>query len=281
MDRRHFVRLIGEILREDVGPRDVTTAFTPNRRVHARIFADADGVVCGLEELRVLFDHHGIRVRGALKEGSAVRRGQSVMAIEGMSRDILPVERTALNLLSRMSAVATLTRKYAARLKALRSRAKIVATRKTTPLLRYFEKKAVVVGGGLPHRMGLYDMILIKDNHLMLFGGDVRAAVEKARSSRPRGMKIEVEVETAADALIAAESGANIIMFDNMQPREIAFAIEVLKRRRLRARLTLEVSGGVSLERLGRFAKLDVDWISTGKLTHSAPNVDFRMEMVK
>jgi len=263
-----------------MGSGDVTTAFTPNRRVKARIIADAGGIVCGLEELKAVFARRRIRVKSSFRDGDRVRKGQDVMSLSGMSRDILPLERTALNLLSRMSAVATLTNQYATRLRALNSKAKIVATRKTTPLLRTFEKKAVVVGGGLPHRMGLYDMILIKDNHLMLFENDVKAAVEAAKRKRPRGMKIEVEAASAADALAAAEAGADLVMFDNMKPSEIAFAIALLKRRRLRKRLILEISGGVSYETLPKYAGLDVDWISTGKLTHSAPNVDFSMEIL-
>jgi nicotinate-nucleotide pyrophosphorylase (carboxylating) len=271
---------IESMLREDIGSGDVTTAFTPNRRVRARIIADANGIVCGLEELKAVFERRAIRVKSSFKDGDRVRKGHEVMALSGMSRDILPLERTALNLLSRMSAVATLTNQYATRLRALRSRAKIVATRKTTPLLRMFEKRAVVVGGGLPHRMGLYDMILIKDNHLMLFENDVKAAVDAAKRRRPRGMKIEVEAASAADALAAAEAGADLVMFDNMKPVEIAFAIALLKRRGLRKGRILEVSGGVSYETLPKYARLDVDWISTGKLTHSAPNVDFSMEIL-
>jgi nicotinate-nucleotide pyrophosphorylase (carboxylating) len=280
MENTPSVKRIEDMLREDVGSGDITTSFTPKRKVRARIKADMGGIVCGIEELQTLFNQHGITVKCSLKDGVGVRKGQTVMEVEGMSTDILPIERVALNLLSRMSAVATLARKYSSRLKALKSRAKIVATRKTTPLLRFFEKKAVIVGGGLPHRMGLYDMILIKDNHLMLFDGDIRAAVSAAKKARPRGMKIEVEVNSGPDALAAAESGADLVMFDNMQPKEIEASIEQLRRRGLRRGLLLEVSGGVSYGNLRKYAKLDIDWISTGKLTHSAPNVDFSMEVL-
>ena len=276
--KSHLSTQIESMLREDMGSGDVTTAFTPNRRVKARIIADAGGIVCGLEELKAVFARRRIRVKSSFRDGDRVRKGQDVMSLSGMSRDILPLERTALNLLSRMSAVATLTNQYATRLRALNSKAKIVATRKTTPLLRTFEKKAVVVGGGLPHRMGLYDMILLKDNHLMLFAGDVAAAVKALRRAKG-GLKVEVEVESVKDALVAAECGADLIMFDNMKPAEIRKAVSLLTERGLRRKVLLEVSGGVSLDNIGRVGVLEVDWISSGKLTTAAPWLDFSLHV--
>jgi nicotinate-nucleotide pyrophosphorylase (carboxylating) len=278
MDRRE-VGILETMLREDVGAGDITSSFTPNRRVTAHILSNSAGTVSGIDELKELFRRHRLKATSHVGDGRPVKPGQRVMTVRGMSRDLLPVERTALNLLSRMSAVATLTRRYADALKAAGAKAKIVATRKTTPLLRLFEKKAVVTGGGLPHRMGLYDMVLIKDNHLMLFGNDVCRAIEAAKSANT-GKRIEIEVTSASDAVRAAECGADMVMFDNMKPAQIRRAVEGLARKGLRKRVVLEVSGGITLENLGGYAKLDVDWISTGKITHSAPNVDFSMEIV-
>jgi nicotinate-nucleotide pyrophosphorylase (carboxylating) len=280
MDDPHLAEYLELMLREDVGEGDITSAFTPNRPVRALITANSDGYVSGIHELKLLFKNHGILAMAHVADGGKIRFGQKIFTLEALSRDLLPVERTALNLISRMSAVTTLTRKYADALRRRKSRSKIVATRKTTPLLRYLEKTAVVAGGGLPHRMGLYDMILIKDNHLMLFQGDVRAAVEAAKASGIDS-RIEVEVASAQDALAAAEAGADMVMFDNMQPKDIRLAIALLKKARLRGKVLLEISGGITLENLGRYSGLGADWISTGKITHSAPNVDFTMSVLE
>ncbi len=279
MDDSELRGCIEAMLSEDVGSGDVTSAFTPNRKITAVITADSDGVVSGVQELKFLFRAHRIRCAAHVADGTRVKAGKRVFTLRGRARDILPVERTALNLVSRMSAVATLTRRYSDRLKALGSKSRIVATRKTTPLLRMLEKKAVVAGGGLPHRMGLYDMVLIKDNHLMLFGGDVRAAVAKARASA-KGLKVEVEVESVGDALAAASAGADLVMFDNMRPADIRRAIALIRSQNPGRKVVFEVSGGVTLENLGRYASLGADWISTGKITHSAPNVDFSMSVI-
>jgi nicotinate-nucleotide pyrophosphorylase (carboxylating) len=183
MDYSDVSRRLEAVLREDVGSGDVTTSLTPNRRIRAVITSSAGGYVSGVQELMILFKSHHIVAKAHVRDGGRLRAGQKVFTLEGMSRDLLPVERTALNILSRMSGITTTTRLYVEALRKMRSKAKIVATRKTTPGLMRLEKKAVRLGGGLTHRMGLYDMILIKDNHLMLFAGDVAAAM-KARGGR-------------------------------------------------------------------------------------------------
>ena len=267
-------------LHEDVGSGDVTASFTPNRRIRADITANSQGIVSGLEEALILFKRHKVGARAYLKDGAKVKGGQRVLSLEGLARDLLPVERTALNVISRMSGVSTATRAFADELKKHRSKAKIVATRKTTPGLMRLEKKAVRLGGGLTHRMGLYDMVLLKDNHLLLFGGDVSRALATARR-QAGGLKVEVEVESVKDAVAAAEGGADLIMFDNMEPRDISKAISIIKGKGLRKGIILEVSGGVTLGNIREYAGLDVDWISSGKLTTAAPWLDYTLHILK
>ena len=279
MDDSLLIKTIDSFLSEDVGSGDVTSAFTPNRRVKAQIISNSDGFISGVCEVRLLFKNHGVKVTAHVKDGGAVSRGQVVLTLSGMSFDILVVERTALNFLSRMSGITTKTRRYADVLKSVGSHSRVVATRKTTPGLRYFEKRAVVLGGGLPHRMGLYDMILIKDNHLALFGGDVSAALAAAKSSGS-SLKVEVEVSCLRDGILAVEGGADIVMFDNMSPKKVKAAVSELKRMGLRKKVLLEASGGVNIKNIGAFGLCGVDWISTGRLTQSAPYVDFSLEFV-
>jgi nicotinate-nucleotide pyrophosphorylase (carboxylating) len=278
MNDRELGKLLEAMLHEDVGSGDLTASFTPNKPVKAVIKANTLGFVSGIHELQILFKKHNIRAKAHVVDGGRVSRGQTVLTIQGMACDILPVERTALNLLSRMSGITTLTRKYVGVLRNTGSKARIAATRKTTPSLRYFEKKAVLLGGGVTHRMGLYDMILIKDNHLRIFNNDVKRALDAARKSRIKS-KIEIEVSSVRDALTAAENKADAIMFDNMKPKQVKRAVEALKKVGLRKNLLLEVSGGITLRNIRYYAKTGVDWISIGRLTHSAPALDFSLEI--
>ncbi|MFH1055033.1 MAG: carboxylating nicotinate-nucleotide diphosphorylase [Candidatus Altiarchaeota archaeon] len=280
MDDRGLGKRVEVMLREDVGSGDVSSSFTPNKRVKAVIISNSSGFVSGVHELQILFKTHHIQVRSHVKDGGVVRRGRVVLTLEGRARDILSVERTALNILSRMSGITTLTRKYADKLRKAGSKAKVAATRKTTPGFRYFEKRAVVLGGGLPHRMGLYDMVLIKDNHLRLFDCDVRRALDAASNAKKK-YKVEIEVASVKDALAAAKSGADILMFDNMQPSSIRKSVALLEKKGLRRRVLLEASGGVTLDNLGAYGMTGVDWISVGRLTHSAEALDFSLEVLK
>ncbi|MFH0861756.1 MAG: carboxylating nicotinate-nucleotide diphosphorylase [Candidatus Altiarchaeota archaeon] len=280
MDLSDVSEILEAALREDVGSGDVTAAFTPNRCIRAEITANSSGVISGLEEAILLFKNHKVAAKAHVKDGASVEKGQKVLTLEGLARDLLPVERTALNFISRMSGVSTATREYADALKKHGSKAKIVATRKATPGLMRLEKKAVKLGGGLTHRMGLYDMILIKDNHLLLYGGDVGAALADAMRAKG-GLKVEAEVETVKDAVLAAEGGADLIMFDNIGPSDISEAIRILKEKGLRKKILLEVSGGVTLGNIGEYAGLDVDWISSGRLTTAAPWLDYSLHILK
>jgi nicotinate-nucleotide pyrophosphorylase (carboxylating) len=280
MDNQQLLHHIKEMLKEDVGSGDVTTEITPNKRITAVIRSNSNGYASGIHELGVLFRGHRIKATPKVKDGGKVRRNQVVFVLEGRVNDILPLERVSLNLLSRMSGVTTLTRKYALVLKKAKSKAKVVATRKTAPGLMRLDKKAVALGGGLTHRMGLYDMVLIKDNHLKVFGKDVNkalAAAKKAKNSR----KIEVEVSSTNDALTAIKCGAGIVMFDNMRPNQIKAAIDAIRRIGLRRKVLLEASGGVNLANLKAYGKTGVDWISAGRLTQSAEALDYTLDVIK
>ena len=215
-----------------------------------------------------------------LPDGTHVKPGEVVMEVVGEAKRVLAAERTALNLLSHMSGVATLTRKAVEKAKAVNPRVRVAATRKTLPGLRYFEKKAVAIGGGDPHRYDLSDMILIKDNHIRIVG-DVEKAVRLARERASFTKKIEVEVRSAEEALKAARAGADIVMLDNVDVEEVKKAIELLKAHGLRDKVLVEVSGGITLENIDKYAATGVDIISMGMLTHSAKAIDFSLDVVE
>jgi nicotinate-nucleotide pyrophosphorylase (carboxylating) len=199
------------------------------------------------------------------------------MKISGNAQTILSAERTMLNLLSRMSGIATATRRLAEKLRKANATAKIAATRKTAPGLGYFDKKAVLIGGGDPHRLRLDDMILVKDNHIAI-AGSVETAVKKAKAAS-FSKKIEVEVASATDALKAAEAGADIIMLDNFSPKQIREAVEALKKAGFFGKILVEVSGGITEQNLLEYASAQVDTISMGAITHSAKALDISLEV--
>jgi nicotinate-nucleotide pyrophosphorylase (carboxylating) len=279
MDVKGLSRHLEVLLSEDLGSGDITAAITPNRRVRAEIVCKQAGYVSGIYELKVLFKNHGIRAVSHVRDGSRVRPGQRIFTLYGMSRVILPIERLALNLLSRMSAVTTITRAYVDELRKVSRTCRIAATRKTSPGLRYFEKKAVVLGGGVTHRFGLYDMILIKDNHMVLFGNDVRVALAAAERSKVKS-KVEIEVTSVSDAILAVQLGADIVMFDNMSPPQVRKAVAQLVKMGLRGKVLLEVSGGINMKTLNAYGRCGVDWISIGRITHSAPAIDYSLEFL-
>jgi len=272
---------IGELLRfieEDAPSGDLTSAaLAPLGRCRAEIRAKAAGVIAGVAEASALFTHFGISVHQALPDGDACAPGTLVLALEGNADQILLVERTALNILSRMSGIATGTRAVVEEARKVRPSLRIAATRKTCPGMRALDKKAVILGGGEAHRATLSDMILIKDNHLKLV--PLGEAVKRARGRAPSG-RIEVEVTSGEEAVMAAEAGAGIIMFDNMDPASIRDAIRNLEAHGLRRRVLLEASGGIGSGNLKDYASLDLDRISIGALTHSVKGLDLSLEVV-
>jgi nicotinate-nucleotide pyrophosphorylase (carboxylating) len=266
-------------VREDAPWGDVTSeAVVPDVSCRAVVRAKDTGVVAGLEEARALFEHFGVAVRQRSADGRLVAPGTVLLELEGRARAILLLERTALNIIGRMSGIATRTREAVEAVRAVAPDVRVAATRKTAPGLRMLDKKAVVVGGGDPHRYSLSDMILIKDNHLALV--PLAEAVRKAKA-QSRYRPVEVEVETARDAVEAAVAGADIILLDNMTPDAVREAVGALIARGLRDRVTLEVSGGVAAGDLAGYAATGIDIISMGALTHTVKNFDVSLDILK
>jgi nicotinate-nucleotide pyrophosphorylase (carboxylating) len=266
------------MVEEDEGKGDVTSELVPNRRAKAKIIAKENGFISGVSELKALFSLFDVEVASSAKDGESVKVGQTVFSLSGGSHSILLVERTALNILSRMSGITSLTNKFVAEARKGNQKTRIAATRKTTPLFGGFEKRAVEVGGGDPHRLGLYDMVLIKNNHLKFFCG-VREAVKKAKKSS-FAHKVEVEVSSAADAVAAAEEGADVVMFDNMSVAQAKSAMMLLEKKKLRKKILVEISGGITLDNVSDYASCGADIISVGRLTHSAASQDFALRIM-
>ncbi len=267
---------VESFLAEDIGRGDRTTdAIVPEDALgRARIEAREQAVVAGLEVARLCFEllaPEAIKWHQQVQDGDRVEPGQVLVTIEGPLRAILTGERTALNLLARLSGTATLTRRFATEVEG--TSARVVDTRKTTPGLRALEKYAVTVGGGGNHRFGLDDGILIKDNHIAA-AGSITAAVERAKAAAPHGLNVEVEVQDLAGLEEALAAGADIVLLDNMTPDQIRQAVSISAGRAL-----LEASGGIKLDNLKSYADTGVDLISVGALTHSARAIDLSLEV--
>ncbi|MDD1656673.1 MAG: carboxylating nicotinate-nucleotide diphosphorylase [Methanomicrobiales archaeon] len=271
---------LAELLRfiaEDSPRGDLTTdTLAPLGRCRARIFLREPGVAAGVEEAATLFSHFGVKVLRAVPDGMRVEADAPLMNLEGDAAPVLLVERSALNLIARMSGIATMTRALVETARRVNPSVRVAATRKTAPGLRLLDKKAVVLGGGDPHRATLSDRILIKDNHLALI--PLTEAIQRARA-RMAGTAIEVEVTTLTDALTAAEQGADMIMLDNMDPWTIRTVLATLRERGLRERVGIEISGGITPENIAGYAALGADVISIGRLTHSVRSLDVSLEV--
>jgi nicotinate-nucleotide pyrophosphorylase (carboxylating) len=268
-------QLIRCALEEDIGAGDITTLSTVARDARGKgLFrAKRDGVVAGLILIERVFSFldADVEVRCLARDGDAVKQGAVVAEAEGPIRALLMGERTALNFLQRLSGTATLTRRYVDAVKDFP--VKIIDTRKTTPGFRTLEKYAVRMGGGTNHRLGLYDAALVKDNHIVA-AGSIAGAVEKVRRQAPFMAKIEVECSTLAQVREALDARADVIMLDNVNPKEMAEAVRVINKR-----AWVEASGGITIETLREVAATGVDFISVGALTHSAPSLDFNMKV--
>ena len=262
-------------LEEDLGAGDITTAsIVPNdARAHARLIAKQDGIVAGLDVAEAVFLEldRSVSFKALVPEGSRVSSGQVLAEIGGPARAILSAERTALNFLGRMSGIATLTRQFVDAVAG--TPARILDTRKTAPGLRAFDKLAVRRGGGANHRLGLYDMILIKDNHIDLAGSLVEA-IRRAQAAET-GLEIEVEARTIDEVQAALDAGARRILLDNMSPSMMKEAVAIGG-----GRARLEASGNVSLDNIREIAQTGVDDISIGALTHSARVFDMSLELI-
>jgi nicotinate-nucleotide pyrophosphorylase (carboxylating) len=271
-----------QLLAEDVGQGDVTTsAVMPEGQVvEAALLSKDSGVVAGIEEIIILAEALGLEGQAYVADGAEVKKGETFLKLCGDAQTILSAERTMLNLLSRMSGIATKTRRMVTKLKDAKTSARIAATRKSAPGMLYFDKKAVLVGGGDPHRLHLDDMVLIKDNHVVLAGGVVKA-VEKAKHAVSFTKKVEVEVTKVADAVAAANAGADIVMLDNFMPKQAKHAVEALKKAGLREQVILEASGGITEETLLDYAAAGVDMLSMGELTHSVKAFNVSLEITR
>lgn len=269
-------------LLEDLGFGDITSeAVIPEGVVvDARIICKDEGVIAGVSEAIELFKMVGVEAVAKVRDGERVRKGSVIMEIRGDARTILSVERTVLNLMMAMSGVATETAKLVEKARKVNEKVRIAGTRKTTPGFRYFEKKAIEIGGGDAHRLRLDDMVLIKDNHIKVVGS-VTEAVKRAREKVSFSKKIEVEVSTPDEALEAAISGADIIMLDNMSVEEVEKTIRMLEERGLRDKVIVEVSGGIKPDNVESYAALGVDVISAGYITHSSRSLDLSLDIVR
>jgi len=264
---------------EDAPSGDLTSeSIIPEVSCRAVIRAEQDGVAAGLEEAGALFSHFRVDVRQEIGDGKTVKSGDVLLSLSGPAKKILLVERTALNIIGRMSGIATQTRAMADLVRAENPRCRVAGTRKTCPGLRALDKKAVVLGGGDPHRSGLSDGVLIKDNHIILV--PVSEAIARAKAAGAY-RKIEIEVENAGDALAAARAGADILLFDNMTPDSVRKTIGSLEEAGLRDRVTIELSGGITAETIMEYAQTGADLISLGALTHTVRNFSVTLEILK
>jgi nicotinate-nucleotide pyrophosphorylase (carboxylating) len=266
-------RIIRNALDEDIHTGDITTQSLqlPRRRISGFLKAKEEMVVCGLQVAECVFRtlDSELVFSSEFSDGDRVANGAILATFTGDAALLLQGERVALNLLQRMSGVATLTSRYVSAVHG--TKARIVDTRKTTPGLRVLEKYAVRVGGGINHRTGLYDGVLIKENHITAAGG-ILEAVKRSRSYIPHTLKIEIETETLDDVSEALAAGADIIMLDNMDVSTMQEAVRIIA-----GQATVEASGGVNLATVRAIAETGVDIISVGALTHSAPSMDISM----
>ncbi len=267
-----------KFLEEDAPFGDITSeAIIPeDLNAKAVIIAKQEGIVAGLEEAKLLFEYFNAKVTQRVRDGEKVTKGQIIMELEGNARKILLVERTALNIIGRMSGIATQARTLVEAVKKINPKIRVAGTRKS--LLRSLDKKAILLGSGEVHRFSLSDAILIKDNHLALTS--LEEAIKRAKQFSVYKV-VEVEVENLEDALKAVKLGADVIMLDNMSIEEIKNVLNALTEEGLREKVLIEVSGGINEENILEYAKLDVDIISLGALTHSVKNFDVSLEIIR
>jgi nicotinate-nucleotide pyrophosphorylase (carboxylating) len=306
IDKSKILNFVKEVLKEDIGPADITTNALISRELKIKgvILAKEEGVICGIEVAELIFNILDPRIRflPTIKDGAKIEKTQEVIYLEGPARGILAGERTALNFLAHLSGISTLTNQFVK--KVANYKTKIYDTRKTTPNLRYLEKYAVRVGGGFNHRFGLYDQLLIKENHISAFSVQrfdkltisrnvpsavegrpasskeniIPALVNTARRKVQKNVKVEIEVQNLEEFKQAINSKPDIIMLDNMKLEEIKEAVSL--RDKSGVKVFIEVSGGLNLENVEKVASTGVDMISIGALTHSAKCLDFSLEVI-
>jgi len=267
-----------ELLRfisEDIQGGDITSVLLPKKKIKAKIISREDGILAGVRFAREIFHLKGCHVRIIKKDGTRLKPNQVVLEVSGNARTILSCERTVLNLLSRMSGIATHTNLLVSKIRKINKKTSLYSTRKTAPGFRYFDKEAVQIGGGHKHRMALDDMVMIKDNHLLV----CNSIEDIIKSARKRHKHVEVEVENQRDAVLAANCGATIVMLDNFSPAQIKKTISALQKKNMRHKVKLEASGGINSKNISAYAKTDVDMISIGSITNSVKSLDLSLEV--
>jgi len=282
LPRKTLEQKLQAILAEDTGQGDITTSLiVPVKcNAEAKVIAKEPGIAAGIEEAKILLDSLGLMLKASIADGEKIKPKQDLMIISGDARAILSVERTLLNLLSRMSGIATVTRKFVDMIHEARLKTRVACTRKTAPGLLYFDKKAVSIGGGDTHRLHLDDMVLIKDNHIAL-AKNVEDAINRAKEHVSFSKKIEVEVTNIEDALTAAKANVDVIMLDNFSPEQIRKTVRLLKKLGLPRKILLEASGGITAGNIITFASTGVDIVSLGEITASARSLDISMEITR
>ena len=261
-----------QFLVEDIGKGDITSKLLPKKKISVKIISRENAIIAGASYAKEIFKIKGCNARILRKDGSRIKPNQTIMIITGDAGNILTCERTALNLLTRMSGIATQTNEL---VKKIPNKTKLYATRKTAPGLRYFDKEAVEIGGGKKHRLRLDEMVMIKDNHIAV-GDSLLSLIRKAKR---KYKKFEVEVENTSDAVLAAKEGATIIMLDNFTPAQIKKTILVLKNKKMRNKVMLEASGGINSKNISKYGQTGVDIISVGSITNSVKGIDMSLEV--
>ena len=267
-----------ELLRfisEDIQGGDITSVLLPKKKIKAKIISRQEGVLAGVKFAGDIFRLKGCNVKIIKKDGAKLKSNQIILQISGNAGTVLSCERTALNLLSRMSGISTQTNFLVSKIRKINRKTKLYSTRKTAPGLRFFDKEAIMIGGGHKHRMSLNDMVMIKDNHLL-----VSNSIENiTKNARRQHRDVEVEVENQRDAVIAASSGATIVMLDNFSPIQIKKTISALQKKKIRNKIKLEASGGINSKNISAYAKTGVDIISVGSITNSVRGLDLSLEV--
>ena len=270
-------KILEYMLEEDEGFGDVTSnsVIDKNEEVNAYIVSKDDGILAGIDVAKQLFESKDVRVIFHLNDGCGIKKGDLLMSLSGNARDILLVERTALNLLMRMSGVASAANQY---VNLVDGKVIIAGTRKTQPAIGKFDKMALEIGGADTHRFSLDDMVLIKDNHIAVVGSPIKA-LKKAQENVSFSKKIEIEVESLKDAILCVENKADIVMLDNMDALAVSEVIKELKNRNIRNNSLIEISGGINQDNILDYVDLGVDIISIGALTHSSRSLDFSLKI--
>ncbi|MDO5851680.1 MAG: carboxylating nicotinate-nucleotide diphosphorylase [Methanobacteriaceae archaeon] len=268
-------------LKEDVGFEDITSnaLIRKEKWTQAKITVKEDGIISGMEIAWYILDIFRLDIIASYHDGDKVNKGDVILEFEGDAKNILIAERTMLNYLMHLSGISTTVNNTVMVVNKINPNIRVACTRKTTPGLQNIEKEAVKIGGADTHRFRLDDCVLIKDNHLKLVGSVIEA-IELAKEAVSFTKKIEIEVETLDDAVEAALFGADIIMLDNMQPVQIEEVIKTLEEKSLRKNVIIEVSGGITPDNISKYAKLDIDVISSGYITNSAKSLDMSLDII-